>query len=155
MRCDFKTARPSQEYALNLTAHFYRRIRRMGEGNIFSLCVSPHPGGYLSFSRWKGGYLPSYQQRGGIFTFLLMRRYLPFCWWVVPPWTGVTQSRYPLPRVGTPLSKVGTPLPKVGTPHWIPSSTASTCYAAVVLPLAFTHENFPVHKFLVPRWKLT
>ena len=91
-------------------------IRRMGEGNIFSLFTLVEGGG--------AGGTPSQVQVGG----------------------------YPIPgpgRGGTP-SQVqvggGYPIPGPGG-GGVPrqSSTASTCYAAGGVPLAFTQEDFLVH----------
>ena len=56
-------------------------IRSMRGGNIFSLFVCPHPGGYLP-SRWWGGYLLSGLDGGG--TYLPGPGgggYLPSGWW--------------------------------------------------------------------------
>ena len=92
------------------------RIRRMGEGNTFSLLVCPHRG----VPTLTGGYLPWPGPDGG---------YLP--WWVPTParsrWgtypgqvqTGGTYPGWGIPTlVGTtPLARVGTPMARVGTPN--------------------------------------
>ena len=140
----------------------------MREGNIFTLCVSPHldggGGGHsLPRSRWGGIPLPRSRQ-GGI--------------------PSQVQVGVPLPRsrqggipsqvqVGVPLLRSrqgGTPFPSLGggTPtwEWVPppgkgvtphsgqvpgwggtpyqSSIVCTCYAVGGVPLSFTQEDFLV-----------
>ena len=108
------------------------RIRRMGEGTVFSLFVSPHLGGGGTPVRSGGGYpIPGLVG--------------------VPPGPGMG---YPLPDLGQ-----GTPPgpgtgylpwtwdrvpPGPGTGDRVPPSIASTCYAAGGMPLAFTQEDFLV-----------
>ena len=143
---------------------FTARIRRIGKGNIFTLCVSPHldwkGGGALSFQ--PGGILhprsgqwgtPSQAWMGGGYVIRGQDGGYPG----VSPWTGwdppsrtrwgypPSLSRPPIPIqdwMGYPPShpdlRWGTP------PHLIrrQSSTASTCYVAVGMPLAFTWRIF-------------
>ena len=96
-------------------------IRRMGEGNSFSLLDCPHPGGYLPLP---GGYIPwpghdrgtypggevptltrsrwgcTYPGLGGV----PQHKYCPgqVQMGVYLPWLGVPQGRYPSVMVGTP-----------------------------------------------------
>ena len=117
------------------------RIRRMREGNSFSLCVSSHlDRGGTPFS-WQGGGYPFQRLDGG-----------------GTPFSGLGMG-------GTPSSWCGVPFPGLdggGTPSWgVPhlgrayplagepppprqTSTACTCYAAGGVPLAFTQEDFLV-----------
>ena len=106
------------------------RIRRIGEGNIFTLCVSPHlnRGGTPS-QVWNGGigyHIPGLDKgvphpRSG--------------WWGVPPsqdWIG-----YPPPPTSTGW----------GAPPIRQCRLGSTCYVKGGMPLAFMQENFLVNKY--------
>ena len=144
---------------------FTARIRKMGEGNIFSLCVSSHPGmgGYLHLPIGGGGV-------GGGYTILPNGGYsiLPdggtpsFLTGGTPirSWLGEGGGEYTTSELdgGTlPLelefhSFIGTGWgypPMVGggstpPPGGRQSSRVSTCYAAGGMPLAFTQEDFLV-----------
>ena len=106
----------------------------MGEGNIFTLCVSPHldlgGGGMHSGQVWMvAGYSSQVWMVGGY----------PSQAWMVGGHPG-----YPQPGLDgggvPPTTKTGW-----GTPPPIKqSSIASTCYAASGMPLAFTQEDFLV-----------
>ena len=103
------------------TSFITARIRRMGEGTVFSLFVSPHlGGGGVPQSGLAGGGRTPSQVRGGV----------------------------PHPRSGAVPHLGGTPCLVGGTPSLPPpiaqSSIASTCYAADGVPLAFTREDFLV-----------
>ena len=129
------------------------RIRRMGEGNIFTLCVSPHldwgRGGGLPHTRsgWGGGGTPSQVCTGG-------GGYPIPCLMGGPPWQdwmGYPLSQdwmgYLLPR--PEVDGVNPPphsgLDGVHPPPIRQSSIASTCYAAgSMMPLAFTQEDFHI-----------
>ena len=97
--------------------------------------------GVPTFQLKRGTYLSA--NKGGP-TLALAGGYLPWPCPGVPP----IQGRYRLARVGTPPppAKGRYPLAKVGTPHQggCQSSTASTCYAAGIMPLAFMQEDFLV-----------
>ena len=89
------------------------RIQRMREGNIFSLCVIPHPGGLPQPGPCTGGGYPSWVQMGGTLARSMSRWGYPI---QVPPvwtWDGV-----PLPHLDLGW---GTPCPCLnlgwGTPH--------------------------------------
>ena len=104
---------------------FTARIRRMREGNIFTLCVSLHldRGGYLPSQVWTG--------RGG--TYLGGR---------VPTLAG---GYLPWPGRGTYLGQ-GVPTLARGVPTLVGGySIACACYEAGGMPLAFTQEDFLVH----------
>ena len=108
---------PNEPPSETVCHHFYRPHPKDGEGTVFSLFVSSHPrGGYLP---WPGGRLPTLAGGG-----------------VVP-----TLARWRLPT----LAEEGvTYLGRVGLPTLGQSTTASACYAAGGMPLAFTQEDFLV-----------
>ena len=122
----------------------------MAEGDIFALCVSPHlDGGYLGVpqlrSGWRGGLYPSQvwmgvpHPRSGWWG--VLQGTPPRTGWVPPPQPGLDGVPPPL-RTG-----YGNPPPELDgvTPNSIrQSSTASTCYSAGGMPLAFTQEDFLV-----------
>ena len=127
---------------------FTARIRRMREGNSFSLCGSSHLDG------WRGGTCPTLPHPATT----------PPSWdliWMggqVPPIQvrsqkggGVGQVPHPLPIQGRSQdggqggysSPCPGQIPGWGsTPYW--KSIACTCYTAGSMPLAFTQEYFLV-----------
>ena len=130
-----------EKWALSVSCIvFTARIRRMGEGNIFSLSTLagrgvPHPR-----SRWGGG-VP--HPRSG--------------WWGYPVpglgWGGGTPSQvwmvgggYPVPGLDSGGGGNPSQVWMVGeVTHPIRhSSIVSTCYTAGGVPLAFTQEDFLV-----------
>ena len=129
------------------------RIRIMGEGTVFSLFVSSHPGGYPS-QVWGGGYPIS--GLGGTPSQVLGYPISGLGGYPHHRSGGVPHLR----SGGVPhLRSGGTPSQVWGGPHlrsgWVPlspemgqgtppSSIASTCYVAGGMPLAFTQEDFLV-----------
>ena len=148
----------------------------MGEGNIFTLCVSPHldwgrgqypipgldGGGTLGIplarTRWgtprsglDGGTLPPARTGRGTTPGQDWMGYpspsqdwmglshLARTGWGIPPPPG-------LDGLHTPPSQLG--LDGITPAPIRQSSIASTCYAAVGMPLAFTQEDFLVYLFI-------
>ena len=108
---------------------------------MFSVCVSVHTwgGGGVPTFMLTGGYLPSCM-RG---TYCPSDRGLPTLAGGYPS----IQGRHPSQGRCSP-SKVGTP-PHTHTHTRRHSSTASTCYAAGSMPLAFTHADFLVSYYIL------
>ena len=125
-------------------------IRRMTEGNIFSLStLEGGEGGGYPHPTWQEEY-PIWLT-GGRYPHLDDRVVPPYGWWGVPCGTLPYRTGWGTPSWDYmelhPLGlDGGTPAPP--PPHRRQSSRASTCYAAGGLPPAFTQENFLVwHRF--------
>ena len=131
------------EFFSIVTAYF----RRMGEGNSFSLFVSPHLGGGVPWPGPDGGGYPGQVQ---------MR--IPSQVQMGYP-SQVQLGGYPsqVQRWCTPHPKMGTPCPEIGYPHRpdmgyphpemeypLSRDGMGTWYAEGGVPLAFTQENFLV-----------
>ena len=145
------------------------RIRRMGEGTVFSLFVSSHLGGVLPQSGLGGvphlrsgrGGTPSQVWLGGYPIPGLGGRGYPILGLdgVPPPTRSGWGTSLPRPGMGyPPRPGTGNPpgtwegLPPLQTWDWVPPPTwdiASTCYVAGGMPLAFTQEDFLVFSILV------
>ena len=91
----------TSHFAITSEAFVTVRIRRTGEGNTFSLFVSPHPGGNPVLSSFPGDWS---QVLSGV----------PQTWLGGNPLPGLG---YPWPGLGYPSGQEwGTPWPVLGTP---------------------------------------
>ena len=136
---------------------FTARIRRMGEGNIFSLFTLvgggevPHlrseVGGGVPHLRSEVGGVPHLRSEVGGYPISGLGRGYPISGLGGYPSLGGTPCLGGTQCLGVPHVRGEYPM-SGGVPHLRPpiaqSSIASTCYAAGGVPLAFTQENFLV-----------